>query len=81
MLVLAANQRDPTGLGPAGVVILSVLYAIAVVTIGHWMTNRILPLIQAKFSWPGGTLGFVVSFTLGSATFSLWIGLHNTLGA
>jgi Kef-type K+ transport system membrane component KefB len=81
VLVISNASHDSTGLGIGGGIAVSIIYVVLTVTVGHLMVNRALPIIQAKFSWPGGTLGFIVSYALGSAAFALWIGLHNTLGA
>jgi len=81
VLVINGGDNPSNGLGVGGGVALSIMYVVFVITLGHMATNRALPLIQAYFTWPGSTLGFVVSLALGSASFALWVGLHNTLGA
>jgi len=81
VLVLNSTGYVDNGLGLAGGVVLSIAYVVLVVSVGSIAVNKALPAIQAYFSWPGSTLGFIVSLALGSASFALWVGLHNTLAA
>jgi len=81
VLVLNSTQYVSNGLGVAGGIVLSISYVIFVVFAGSLAINRVLPFVHAYFSWPGSTLGFVVVLAMASASFALWVGLHNTLGA
>ncbi len=60
---------------------LTFAFTAAMLTIIPWVIHRILPWIQAHTSWPGGVLGFALSFCLISAAFTEWIGIHAIFGS
>jgi Kef-type K+ transport system membrane component KefB/mannitol/fructose-specific phosphotransferase system IIA component (Ntr-type) len=79
-LAVANGADSSNGLSLGASISLSLVYVFVVLTIGAWLTNKLIPYIQAYFSFPAGVLGFVCLFAFSSATFALWVGLHNTLG-
>jgi Kef-type K+ transport system membrane component KefB/mannitol/fructose-specific phosphotransferase system IIA component (Ntr-type) len=62
-------------------ILLTFSFVIVVLTVGRWLIHRILPLIQAHTSWPGGVLGFIFALTLASAAFTEYAGIHAVFGA
>jgi len=73
--------REGGGL-PLGMVVLVVLlFAGGMLTVGRWIINRVLPRILAYASWPGGGLSFVVSLGFFGAAFTEWVGIHAVFGA
>jgi len=62
-------------------VVLVLLFAGLMLTLGRVLIHRALPYIQAYSHWPGGVLGFCFSLTLLGAAFTEWIGVHGIFGA
>jgi Kef-type K+ transport system membrane component KefB/mannitol/fructose-specific phosphotransferase system IIA component (Ntr-type) len=60
---------------------LAILFAVFALTIFRKLLNRLLPLIQAHWTWPGGIIGFGVAAALLAAAFTEWIGIHGLFGA
>lgn len=60
---------------------LTILFTLGMLTLMPLLLNRILPLVQAHSSWPGGILGFALSFCLVAAAFTEWIGIHAIFGS
>lgn len=56
-------------------------FAVGVLTIGRWLIHRTLPWIHAHASWPGGVLGFALALGLLAAGFTEWAGVHAVFGA
>ncbi len=63
------------------VILLTLGFAILMLTVGRWAINRALPWLQAYASWPGGVLGFIAVGTFICAAFTEWIGVHAIFGA
>lgn len=62
-------------------ILLVFLFVVVALTIGRWLVHRLLPLIQAHTSWPGGVLAFIFTLTLASAAFTEHAGIHAVFGA
>ncbi|HZL87569.1 MAG TPA: cation:proton antiporter [Pirellulaceae bacterium] len=62
-------------------ILLTLLSATLMLTVGRWLLHRVLPLVQAHTSWPGGIIGFAVSLALLAAALTEWIGIHAVFGA
>ncbi|BCA81155.1 cation:proton antiporter [Desulfuromonas sp. AOP6] len=60
---------------------LTLVFTAAMLTVVPWVIHRLLPWIQAHASWPGGVLGFALSFGLLAAAFTEWIGIHAIFGS
>ena len=50
-------------------------------TAGRWLADKVIPIVQAYTSWPGGILGFVFVLALLCASLTEWIGIHAIFGA
>jgi mannitol/fructose-specific phosphotransferase system IIA component (Ntr-type) len=50
-------------------------------TLGRWLIDKILPILQAHTTWPGGVLGFIFTLTMAGAAFTEYAGIHAVFGA
>ncbi len=62
-------------------VILVLLFVGLTLTVGRWLFDKILPILQAHTTWPGGVLGFIFTLTLAGAAFTEFAGIHAVFGA
>lgn len=59
----------------------TLIFVAFMLTIGRYLANKAIPLVQAHSSWPGGILGFVFVTALLCAALTEWIGIHAIFGA
>jgi len=76
--VHAADTASP---GIGATIGLTLLFIGGMLTVGNWLFNRLIPLIQAHGSWPGGMLSFVIVAALLGAAYTEYIGIHSIFGA
>lgn len=62
-------------------ILLTSLFVAGALTLGRWLVNKLLPIIQAHSTWPGGVLAFIFVLTLGAAAFTEHAGIHAVFGA
>ncbi len=62
-------------------VLLTAGFVFAVLVVGRWVLDRILPWLQARLSWPGGIIGFTLASGLLCAALTEAIGIHALFGA
>lgn len=62
-------------------ILLTLLFAGGMLTVGRVAIHRVLPYIQAYSHWPGGVLSFAFSLALLGASLTEWIGVHAIFGA
>ncbi|MGH9684605.1 MAG: cation:proton antiporter [Candidatus Acidiferrales bacterium] len=62
-------------------IILVVVFTGLSLTVVRWLIDKILPILQAHSTWPGGVLGFIFTLTLASAAFAEFAGIHAVFGA
>jgi mannitol/fructose-specific phosphotransferase system IIA component (Ntr-type) len=62
-------------------IVLVVLFVGITLTLGRWLIDKILPVLQAHTSWPGGVLGFIFTLTMAGAAFTEYAGIHAVFGA
>ncbi len=62
-------------------IILVLLFVGLMLTVGRWLIDKLLPILQAHTSWPGGVLGFIFTLTLAGAAFTEYAGIHAVFGA
>lgn len=62
-------------------VLLTLVFAVGMLTAGRWLINRMLPYLQAYTHWPGGVLSFALTLAMLSAAFTEWIGIHAIFGS
>ncbi len=77
--VRAASETP--ALTVATTVVLVLLFAGGMLTLGRWVVHRVLPWVQANLSWPGGVLVVVIASALICAAATEWIGIHAIFGA
>ena len=75
--MMDGGQAHPVGLTIA----FTLLFAVGMLTVGRWLIDRALPIIQAHTQWPAGVLGFSLTLALLGAAFTEWIGIHAIFGA
>ncbi len=62
-------------------IILTVVFTLAMLTIGKVLINRSLPWLNRKFAWPGGLLSMAMVLCFLAAAFTEFIGIHAIFGA
>src|SRR5579862_2291040 len=62
-------------------IILVVLFVGLTLTVGRILIDKILPILQAHTTWPGGVLGFIFTITMAGAAFTEYAGIHAVFGA
>jgi Kef-type K+ transport system membrane component KefB len=60
---------------------LTIMYSVAMLTIGRIIINKSLPWAQKNFSWPGGFLSISLGMAFLGAAFTEFIGIHAIFGA
>jgi Kef-type K+ transport system membrane component KefB/mannitol/fructose-specific phosphotransferase system IIA component (Ntr-type) len=82
--VLGMMHPPPGGSIGDGVkhtIVLVFLFVGITLTLGRWLIDKILPLLQAHTTWPGGVLGFIFTLTMAGAAFTEYAGIHAVFGA
>jgi Kef-type K+ transport system membrane component KefB/mannitol/fructose-specific phosphotransferase system IIA component (Ntr-type) len=62
-------------------IVLVVLFVGLTLTVGRWLIDKILPILQAHTTWPGGVIGFIFTLTMAGAAFTEYAGIHAVFGA
>ena len=75
--ILGVGQMMPLGY----TIGMTLVFVLVMILLMPLLLNQILPWIQAHSSWPGGILGFALSFCLLAAAFTEWIGIHAIFGS
>jgi Kef-type K+ transport system membrane component KefB/mannitol/fructose-specific phosphotransferase system IIA component (Ntr-type) len=82
--VLGMMQSSPganIGNGIKHTIVLVVLFVGLTLTVGRWLVDKILPVLQAHTTWPGGVLAFIFTLTMAGAAFTEYAGIHAVFGA
>jgi Kef-type K+ transport system membrane component KefB/mannitol/fructose-specific phosphotransferase system IIA component (Ntr-type) len=74
-------QGGSIGDGVKHTIILVLLFVGLTLTVGRWLIDKILPVLQAHTSWPGGVIGFIFTLTMAGAAFTEYAGIHAVFGA
>jgi len=69
------------GQGVKHTILLVLLFVGITLTVGRWLIDKILPILQAHTTWPGGVLGFIFTLTMAGAAFTEYAGIHAVFGA
>src|SRR5690606_37953540 len=75
----AVEAVNGNGVWPT--IIYTLLFVVFMLTAGRWILHRMLPYVQAHWSWPGGVLVYVMTIALFCAALTNWIGIHSIFGA
>ncbi|MBF0469159.1 MAG: cation:proton antiporter [Desulfamplus sp.] len=62
-------------------ILMTLAFALFMLTAGRWLIHKVLPFVQAYTRWPGGELSFALILALFGASFTEWIGIHAIFGA
>ena len=62
-------------------ILLTLGFAIFMLTIGRGMLNRVLPWVNKNFAWPGGVLSLSLALCFLAGAFTEYIGIHAIFGA
>lgn len=69
------------GISTWGVIALTLVFTVAMLTLGRWVADKSLVWVQAHLSWPAGVLGFTLMAGLLGAAVTDAIGVHAIFGA
>lgn len=61
--------------------VMTVLFAVFMLTIARKLLNKLLVRVQAYLSWPAGTLSFILIVTFACAAIAELIGIHAIFGS
>jgi Kef-type K+ transport system membrane component KefB len=62
-------------------ILLTLGFAIFMLTVGRGMLNRVLPWVNKNFAWPGGVLSLSLALCFLAGAFTEYIGIHAIFGA
>lgn len=62
-------------------ILLTLTFALVMLTLGRGVLNRILPWVNKKLAWPGGLLSLSMVLCFLGAAFTEFIGIHAIFGA
>ncbi len=62
-------------------ILLTLSFAILMLTMGRGLLNRVLPWVNKKMAWPGGLLSLSMALCFLGAAFTEFIGIHAVFGA
>jgi Kef-type K+ transport system membrane component KefB/mannitol/fructose-specific phosphotransferase system IIA component (Ntr-type) len=65
----------------AATVVMTLMFAGAMLTIGRWLADRALVWVQAYTHGPGAVLSLAITAGLCGAAFTEWIGIHAIFGS
>jgi Kef-type K+ transport system membrane component KefB len=80
-IILGMIGQQGSTSGVATTIVLTLLFAAFMLTVGRWLVHRVLPLLQAYAHWPAGVLGFIMTLGLLGAAFTEHIGIHAIFGS
>jgi Kef-type K+ transport system membrane component KefB/mannitol/fructose-specific phosphotransferase system IIA component (Ntr-type) len=68
-------------LGVTAIIVLTLSFAVGMLTIGRMLIHRMLVWVQAHTTWPGGVLALALTLGLLGAALTEWIGVHAIFGS
>lgn len=80
-IILGLMGASEKGINFFETLALTLLFTGIVLVFGRRIFNRLIPVIQDKFSFPGGVLNFVLVLGFLGAAFTEFIGIHAIFGA
>lgn len=80
-ILLTQISDSGHGFSPQTTIALMFAFLLVTLVVGRKFFNRILPVIQRKFSFPGSVLNFIFIAGLAGAAFTEYIGIHAIFGA
>jgi Kef-type K+ transport system membrane component KefB/mannitol/fructose-specific phosphotransferase system IIA component (Ntr-type) len=79
--MLHPGTAGSAGHGVKHTIVLVLVFVGVTLTVGRWLFDKILPVLQAHTSWPGGVLAFIFTLTMAGAAFTEYAGIHAVFGA
>jgi Kef-type K+ transport system membrane component KefB/mannitol/fructose-specific phosphotransferase system IIA component (Ntr-type) len=79
--MMQSHSDGSVGRSVKHTIILVVLFVGLTLTVGRWLIDKILPVLQAHTTWPGGVLAFIFTLTMAGAAFTEYAGIHAVFGA
>ncbi|MEM9416562.1 MAG: cation:proton antiporter [Planctomycetota bacterium] len=80
-LISQGGEASGPAIGVVGTIGITLVFLAFMLTIGRWMLHRILPYVQAQWSWPGGVISVVFVIAMSCAALTEWLGIHSIFGA
>jgi len=81
ILALVPTAATSDGQSVWVTILLTLAFIGLMLTVGRWVFHRLMPLVQAYWSWPGGVISFVIVVALLGAAATEYIGIHSIFGA
>jgi Kef-type K+ transport system membrane component KefB len=78
ILALIGKGRD---ISIGYTILMTLSFAILMLTLGRGLLNRVLPWVNKKMAWPGGLLSLSMALCFLGAAFTEFIGIHAIFGA
>ncbi|QQE11594.1 cation:proton antiporter [Planctomycetota bacterium] len=72
---------DMGGSNVVTTILITLVFLALMLTLGRLACHKMLPYVQARWSWPGGVLSFVICISLICAAFTEYLGIHSIFGA
>ncbi|MDO8965549.1 cation:proton antiporter [Algoriphagus sp.] len=80
-IILSFMGKEATTMGLGYTILLTVGFAIFMVTVGKSLINKVLPWVNKRLAWPGGLISLSLSACFLAAAFTEYIGIHAIFGA
>jgi Kef-type K+ transport system membrane component KefB/mannitol/fructose-specific phosphotransferase system IIA component (Ntr-type) len=80
-IILGMIGTQTAGMGIVSTIVLTLVFAAVMLTLGRAFVHWTLPVLQAYTHWPAGVLGFIVTLGLFGAAFTEYIGIHAIFGS
>ena len=80
-IILSFMGKEASGIGIGYTILLTVGFAVFMVTVGKSLINRVLPWINKRLAWPGGIISLSLAACFFAAAFTEFIGIHAIFGA
>jgi Kef-type K+ transport system membrane component KefB len=80
-LIIGLTASAGADISSIQVIIFILLFLLLVLFVGRKFSNKMVPVIQDKFSYPGSILNFIMIIGFLSAAFTDFAGVHALLGA
>ncbi|MEM6391329.1 MAG: cation:proton antiporter [Planctomycetota bacterium] len=81
LLPAGVEAASAEGYGVLTTIGATLLFLVLMLTVGRWLLHRLMPYIQANWSWPGGVMAFVFVVALLCAALTEHLGIHSIFGA
>ena len=80
-VILGLIGKESGSMPLINTIILTIGYAVFMITIGRGLLNRLLPWVNKKLAWPGGVLSISLALCFLAGAFTEYIGIHAIFGA